>query len=122
MIGVDGTGLRRITPWADNGGDNPDWSPNGKWILYHSHFEDATAQSQYFLVHPDGTGRKQITHFPDSTSVYSASFSPDGRSIVFSKGPAGGNIDLFTMRQDGSKLIRLTRSPLWQSAPNWGPR
>jgi len=26
------------------------------------------------------------------------------------------------MRQDGSKLIRLTRSPLWQSAPNWGPR
>ncbi len=122
VVGVDGSGSRRLTAWSENGGDNPDWSPDGRWILYHSHVEEVAPQGQYFLIHPDGTGRRQITHFPKGTDVRSASFSPDGRSIVFSKGPQGGNIDVYTMRIDGSQMRRLTRSLLWQSAPAWGPR
>jgi TolB protein len=122
VIGIDGSGLRRLTPFAENDGDNPDWSPDGKWILFHSHVDESTPQSQYLLIHPDGTGRKQLTHFPRGTHVASASFSPDGKSIVFSKGAEGGNIDVYTMRLDGSHVQRLTRSPLWQSAPAWGPR
>jgi Tol biopolymer transport system component len=121
VVGIDGSGLRRLTPWSENGGDNPDWSPDGKWILYHSHVDESSPQSQYFLTHPDGTGSKQITHFPKGTHVASASFSPDGKSIVFSKGPEGGNVDVYTMRLDGGQVRRLTRSPLWQSAPAWGP-
>ncbi len=120
VIGVDGTNLRRLTPWGENDGDNPDWSPDGKWILYHSHVDDSAPQSQFFLIHPDGTGRKQITHFAKGTHIASASFSPDGKSIVIGKGPEGGNIDLYTMRLDGSHVRRITRSPLWQSAPDWG--
>ena len=122
VIDVDGSGLRRLTRWSENDGDNPDWSPNGKWILFHSHVDDATRQSQYFLFRPDGTGRRQITHFRKGTHVASASFSPNGRSIVFSRGPEGGNVDVYTMRLDGSHVRRLTRSRLWQSAPAWGPR
>jgi TolB protein len=122
VIGVDGSGLRRLTPWAENDGDNPDWSPDGKWILFHSYVDQPRPQSQYFLIHPDGTGRRQVTHFSNGTHVASASFSPDGKAIVFSKGPEGGNIDVWTMLIDGSHVTRITRSPLWQSAPAWGPR
>jgi TolB protein len=121
VVGVDGSGLRRLTPWAENDGDNPDWSPNGRWIVFHSHVDDPSAQSQFFLMHPDGSGRKQITRFAPGTHVASASFSPDGSSIVFSKGPEGGNIDVFTIRLDGSHERRITRSTLWDSAPDWGP-
>jgi TolB protein len=121
VINADGTNLHRLTPWGENDGDNPDWSPNGKWIIYHSHLDDPTGQAQYFLIHPDGTGRKQLTHYPHGTHVASASFSPDGSSIVLSKGPEGGNVDVYTMRLDGTHLRRLTRSRLWDSAPEWGP-
>lgn len=121
VIGADGSNLHRLTPWVENDGDNPDWSPDGKWILYHSHVEDPAGQAQYFLVHPDGSGRRQITHFPSGTHLGSAAFSPDGGSIVFSKGPEGGNIDVFTMHSDGTHLQRVTRSRLWDSAPDWGP-
>ena len=34
VIGVDGSNPRQLTPWAQNDGDNPDWSPDGNWILY----------------------------------------------------------------------------------------
>jgi TolB protein len=122
VIGLDGSGLRRLTRWSESDGDNPDWSPNGKWILFHSHVDDSKGQSQYFLIRPDGTGHRQITHFRKGTHVASASFSPNGRSIVFAKGPEGGNVDLYTMRLNGSHVRGLTRSPLWQSAPAWGPR
>ena len=120
VINADGTGVKRLTPWAENAGDNPDWSSNGKWILFHTHVDGSG--SQYVVIHPDGTGRRQITHFPAGTHVASASFSPDGSSIVFSKGPEGGNIDVFTMRLDGTHMRRLTRSPLWDSAPDWGSK
>ena len=121
VIDVDGSNLRQLTPWAQNDGDNPDWSPNGNWILFRS-FVDLGPQSQLFLIHPDGSGRRQITHFKRGTHVTSSSFSPDGKSIVLGKGPEGGNIDVYTMRLDGTHLHRVTRSKLWDSAPDWGPR
>ena len=121
VVGVGGSGLRQLTPWAENAGDHPDWSPDGKWILFHSHVDDPSAQGQYFIVRPDGTGRRQLTHFPNDTWVGRASFAPDGKSIVFSKGPEGGNASVYTMRLDGSRVQRVTRSNLWSSAPSWGP-
>ena len=121
VIDVNGSHLRRLTPWDDNDGDHTDWSPDGKWILFHSRLDDPAAQSQIILIHPDGSGRKQLTHFPPGTTVGRSGFSPDGTSIVLAKGPVGGNVDVFTMRLDGSQLRRLTRSPLWESAPDWGP-
>lgn len=122
VVGAGGSGLRRLTPWAENDGGHPDWSPDGKWILFHSHVDDPQGQGQYLLVHPDGTGRKQLTHFPAGTWVGRASFSPDGKSIVFSKGASGGNAAVYTMRLDGSHVERVTHSTLWNSAPSWGPR
>ena len=122
VMGADGSNPRRITPWAENDGDNPDWSPDGKWIIFHSHVDDPSHQSQIYLIHPDGTGRKQLTHFKDSTHVASSTFSPDGKWIAISKGPEGGNIDVYVMRLDGTNMRRVTHSKLWESAPDWGPR
>jgi TolB protein len=120
VVDVDGSHLRRLTPWANNDGDNPDWSPDGKWLLFHSHVDDPSGQPQIVLIHPDGSDRRQLTHFPKGTWVGRSSFSPNGKSIVLAKGPEGGNVDVFTMRLDGSHLNRLTHSNLWESAPDWG--
>jgi TolB protein len=118
---VDGTGMRRVTPWRLDAGDNPDWSPDGKWILFHSYEEVESKQGQIYLIHPNGTGLKQLTHFKRGTIVSSSSFSPDGNSIVFATDGVGGNADLFVMRPDGSGKHPITRTKLWDSAPDWGP-
>ena len=44
------------------------------------------------------------------TIVTSASFSPDGKWIVFGNSGVGGAADIFVMRADGSGLRQLTRT------------
>ena len=36
VIGADGQGNRQLTGWETNAGD-PDWSPDGDWIVYSTH-------------------------------------------------------------------------------------
>jgi Tol biopolymer transport system component len=110
----------RITPWSLNAGDNADWSPDGKSIVFHSNENNDGANGQFYTVHPDGTGLRQITHFTTDQAPRSACFSPDGRWIVFGKKGTAGQADLFLMRPDGSEVQSVTRTPLWDSAADWG--
>jgi TolB protein len=121
-IRLDGSHVRRLTPWEERDGDNPDWSPDGKWIVFRSHVDDVNKQSQISVIHPDGSGRRQVTHFTKGTNVLSSTFSPDGKSLVISKGTAKGDPHLFTLRLRDGRLQRVTHSTLWDSAPDWGPR
>jgi TolB protein len=120
VMNTDGTGVRQLTRWALDAGDHPDWSPDGKLILFRSNNDVEGKQSQLYVIRPDGRGLKQLTHFKRGTIVTSASFSPDGRWIVFGKG-RGANADVFVMRANGKGMRPVTRTRLWESAPDWGP-
>jgi Tol biopolymer transport system component len=115
-----GKAARRVTPWDLGGGDNPDWSPDGKWILFRSN-EELVEQSQIYVIHPDGSGLRQLTHFRKGTIVTSSSFSPDGKWIVYGSSGVAGQADLFVMRADGTGSRALTHTRTWESAPDWGP-
>ena len=116
----DGATRRRVTPWSLDAGDGPDWSPNGKLILFLSH-ESGGKQSQIYVVRPDGTGLKALTRFKPGTTVTSSSFSPDGKWITFGKTGKGSEPDVFVMRVNGTGIRAVTRTSVWDSAPDWGP-
>ena len=121
VINANGTGVHRVTAWRLDAGDHPDWSPDGKWILFRSPESGGFAGTDLYRIRPDGTGLQQLTNFAPQVEVLSASYSPNGKSIVFSRTGRGGLPDLFLMRSDGTKLTQLTRTPQWDSAPDWGP-
>jgi Tol biopolymer transport system component len=116
---ADGSGQRRITPWSLDAGDGPDWSPDGRLIVFRSP-SSSFEGSQIYVVRPDGTGLRQLTRFKAGTSVLSYSFSPDGKWITFSKSGRGGEPDIFVMRANGKDVRPVTRTALWDSAPDWG--
>jgi TolB protein len=119
VVNADGSGLRQVTPWKLDAGDHPDWSPDGRRILFRSPSSNVF-RSNIFTIRPDGTGLTQLTRFAGNVEVLSSSYSPDGSWIVFSRTGTGRLPDLFIMRSDGSRMRQLTRTALWDSAPDWG--
>jgi TolB protein len=94
VVNLDGTGLRRITPWGlpffEDAGR---WSPDGKTIL----FDDTKS---VYVVHPDGTGLAKIPLLTGTFSrLQNPDWSPDGTKIVLS---------LFTKRGSGTRLAGST--------------
>ena len=53
--------------------------------------------------------------------MLSTSYSPDGKWIVHATNGVDGNADVFVMRADGTDNQPVTRTKLWDSAPDWGP-
>jgi TolB protein len=122
-IRLDGTGLKRLTPWRIDA-DQPDWSPNGRWIAFRTQQQSDT-KGNIALVHPDGTGLHRITHGHGKYKWLSCTFSPNGKKIVAGRVPGSGkagNADVYVMNIDGTGRRNLTSSGPWESAPDWGPR
>jgi YD repeat-containing protein len=76
-------------------GFHPDWSPDGRLISFDTYdllaFRDqAPGPSNLFTIRPDGSGLRQLTHFPaGGDRVSAATFSPDGGRIAFTYQSAG---------------------------------
>jgi TolB protein len=120
VMNADGSNVHRVTPWKLRGGDNPDWAPDSSKLLFHSNEGADVERAQFYTVRPDGSGLTQLTHFPFAKQrLFSASFSPDGRQIVFAKADAKGRGDAWIMNADGSGARLLLNVPPWDSAPDW---
>jgi Tol biopolymer transport system component len=120
VVNVDGTGLRRITPWglpfSEDGGR---WSPDGNTIL----FDD---QKSLYVVHPDRPGMAKIPLVTHSFSrLQNPDWSPDGTKIVMSlftaTSPGTGQAGIYTANADGSDLQQVTSSPTFDRYGDWGP-
>ncbi|MFJ9776806.1 TolB family protein [Kitasatospora sp. NPDC101157] len=123
VVGVDGTGLRQLTPWELRAGDRAVWSPDGTQILFTTYpaGADNAPGGGIYTVHPDGTAIGALTPAPSTTFYGGAAYAPDGKSIVFTQAPAGSGPDLYSMRPDGTGVTKLTNSAdKWLSRPAWG--
>lgn len=123
-VRLDGTGYRRLTPWGLDAAQ-PDWSADGKWILFRSQ-ESGERQNNLFLVHPNGTSLHQITHTFGGTYTWASyTFSPDGRFITAARSPGhgkAGNADVYVMNVDGTGLRDITNAYPWRAHRTGGRR
>lgn len=118
----DGSGLRQLTPYGWDVAIKHDWAPDGKLIVLttNADFIRANEPANLITIHPDGTGKKQLTRFTSrSTGAFAGSFSPDGKQIVF-RLETGGQPSVAFINRNGGK-IRTT--PASKTAPrfiDWG--
>jgi len=126
VCNVDGSDLRRITPWQLNGGA-ADWSPDGRTILFSAHYDigqDGT--EQLFTVRPDGSGVRQLTPIGlAEPSNIEGKFSPDGRKIIFTHRAPNPTDPIpfsltYTMNADGSNVVLVAFADDWYQQPAWG--
>jgi quercetin dioxygenase-like cupin family protein len=117
-VDPDSLALRRLTTRAGDG--SPCYSPSGDRIVFNGHSDHHT---RIFSIRADGGGRTVLTEGPfvDRGPV----FSPDGRSIAFSRVAGKRNADIYVMRADGSDahLLYAGRGKLTSDfGPDWGPK
>jgi TolB protein len=120
-VAVDGSGERRVTPTLFKSAANPNWSPDGRWILFTGEKKDGS--TNLFKIRSDGTGLTSLTREPAGGFHYlGASFSPDGRSIASGRTPGFREpaADVVVMRADGARVRWLTKTKLWDSGADWG--
>ncbi len=78
LVGVDGTGLRRLTTHPA-GCSNPRWSPDSRTIYFVS---ARNGGSQVWRISIDGGEAEQVTHLPLDVGCFA--ISPDGRHLAVS--------------------------------------
>ena len=118
-MNADGTKVHRVTPWALRGGDNPDWAPDARAILFRSQEEADAERAQIYTVRPDGTALTRLTNFPhEHKRVFSASFSPDGTQIVYARANDDKERgDIWLLNADGTRQRPLYDVTAADSAP-----
>ena len=122
VVGVDGSGLEQLTPYAMNA-EYPRWSPDGTRLVFSSN--TSFDQQQVWVVGADGNDLTQLTHGAAGNPSFEPDWSPDGTKIVFAHFlPTGFFTQLEVMDADGSNV-----HVIWQGAdfsydvrPDWGTR
>jgi len=110
VIGIDGTGLRKVVDLSNWVGHGPAWSPTADLIL--------VTEGRLGTMRPDGT---ELQVLGGAFAGGNGEWAPDGARITFMGTAPMEPWDIFTADADGSNVRNLTHNAYYESTPAWSP-
>ena len=117
VVGADGSRPRHVT--SDRKSDKmPSWSPDGRWLAFARGASSGKHPSNIFIIRPNGTGLKRITHC--YRRCIRPSWSPDGKRIAYVD--SSNDVDGCTCWVHLKRHFTRDVSDRWAfSPPQWSP-
>ena len=121
VMNADGTGQRNLTESPAETEAEASWSPDGRWILFERRDNDAAGRGsntiELFVTSADGGKERRLT----SNTAYDgrASWSPDGRRIVFICGFPNARVCVMNSDGSGRRDLGARTNKNWPVA--WSP-
>jgi TolB protein len=120
-VRLDGTHLRRLTPFALRI-DDSDWSPDGKRIVFEA-YPNPDAYGDIYVVGANGGTPIDLTRNPaGQAGSADPAWSPDGHEILFLDNRVVNGVPrtgLATMKPDGSGRRFISRTNLEAHQADW---
>jgi len=114
VVGIDGAGEHQIGDLSiPINGTEMSFAPDGLSILVSSN------DVLYRVDVATGSQTPIRTETDRFAPIWGGVFSPDGTRILFRR-PQGDDADLFTMRVDGTDIVRLTTTTVDERFIDWG--
>ena len=122
VANADGTNQKQLTNtisprkwpgWPTDGNSDPQWTPDGKKIVYVS-FENE--KSEIFIMNVDGSEKTRLTKAEIKDE--SPEITPDGKYILFSssRSDLDWNSGIFMMTLDGKNQKNLSKTGIYPIA------
>jgi TolB protein len=118
-------GPMNLTNNPDAIDDDPDWSPDGRRIVFTSHPVTDDPQrsnlAEVYVINVDGTGLTRLTF--NAEEERAPSWSPDGSRIVYMCRIGGGTADfeICDMNANGSDRRQFTDNAVLDATPTFSP-
>ena len=114
-MSADGSNQVNLTNENEFDDQDPDWSPDGTQIAFHS---ERDGNNEIYVINANGSGQTRLTE-ADRDDI-GAQWSPDGAKIAFTSS-RDGDREVYVMNSDGSNQTRITDRFGEDSAPAWSP-
>lgn len=109
-----------VTQLTKNGFFNstPTYSPNGRFLAYHSARDDTVAGGDVFVLDLETGEEFNLTNHPGSDSQ--PTWSPDGSQMAFVS-DRDGNDEIYVIDINGTNAVNITNHPAKDWEPAWSP-
>lgn len=119
------TGRRTsVSPAVGGAADHPQWSPNGRKILFDddapSVDEESSGTHDIFVVNANGNGLRNLTRGAAGSYSGEGRWSPDGRRIAYQGSCGREDFSLCLMNADGSGKRALATLSRFRVS-DWSP-
>ena len=110
VVNIDGSAPHQLKTPAGVDPTSAQWSPDGNWIAFSGSDPTSNDSFEVYLIHPNGSGLREITSPTQGCSSFAPIWSPDGTKLLFEtqcyRGSTVISTSLETSNLDGTGLSK----------------